>query len=124
VPLGDAAGTTLLFESGVFAWDVKKQKRVNTDSWRHIATVVSKDAAKIFVDGEMVSGMSVLATSLSGPVHIGEGFIGVMDEAMIHDRALTEAEIKQLAARRSSDEEEREAVYRILASKLFPNSLP
>jgi hypothetical protein len=122
--LGDAAGTMLLSNGGAFLWDGRKIRRVSSDSWHHIAARVSGGSAIILVDGEVVSGVGGFTGALAGPVSIGEGFTGTLDEVLIHNRALTIDEIKQLAARRSEAEQEHDAVYELLARNNFPFALP
>jgi hypothetical protein len=122
--LGDAAGTVLLSNGGAFLWDGRKIRRVSSDSWHHIAARVSGGSAIILVDGEVVSGVGGFTGTLAGPVLIGEGFTGTLDEVLIHNRALTIDEIKQLAARRSEAEQEHDAVYELLAHNNFPFALP
>ena len=122
--LGDAAGTVLLSNGGAFLWDGQKIRRVSSDSWHHIAARVTGGSAIILVDGEVVSGVGGFTGTISGPVLIGEGFTGTLDEVLIHNRALDIDEIKQLAAQRSEAEQEHDAVYELLAHNNFPFALP
>ncbi len=123
VNLGDAAGTVLLYGGGEFLWDARKIRRLSSDTWHHIAAVVS-GGAMVFVDGEMVSSVGRFTGTLAGSVFIGEGFTGTLDEVLIHNRALTIDEIRHLAAQRSKVEEEHDTVYELLAQNSFPFALP
>lgn len=93
-------GSVLLtYGNGKFLWGFDGRFLVNTNSWRHIAAVVSGSRARILVDGEIASAVEDFTGAISGSVLIGEGFNGILDDFLIFDRALSDDEIRQLASR-------------------------
>jgi len=83
------------------------------DEWHHVAVVLEDDGTAdcsetlLYVDGRSESTSAVLAKAIdtdpTGEVRIGKspyhssGFIGLIDDARIYDRALSEEEILSLA---------------------------
>jgi hypothetical protein len=83
------------------------------DEWHHVAVVLEDDGTPdvsetlLYVDGLAEATSAVQGTAVdtdaTGEVRIGKadydatGFIGLVDEARIYDRALSEAEILSLA---------------------------
>lgn len=75
--------------------------QVKPGEWHYLAGVVDKKMLRLYLDGELVK-----ETAFSGPIstlrpetEIGHandgGFIGIIDEVVIYDRALTNDEIKK-----------------------------
>jgi hypothetical protein len=75
---------------------------INDDKWHHIALVrdTSKKKAYLYVDGNLESEKDDVAEDLTNnfPLaigrHTGEFLVGIVDEAMLFRRALSENEIK------------------------------
>ncbi|MEK7399479.1 MAG: LamG domain-containing protein [Candidatus Poribacteria bacterium] len=75
---------------------------INDDKWHHIALVrdTSKKKAYVYVDGVQESEKDDLAEDLTNAFplaigrHTGEFLVGIVDEAMLFRRALSENEIK------------------------------
>jgi hypothetical protein len=72
--------------------------------WHHVAGTIGPDGRALYLDGERVaSGDSTARFAAAAAMIIGANdngpqrfFHGVMDEVMVFDRALSEAEIRQL----------------------------
>ena len=71
-------------------------------SWRHLTGTLGDGVMKLYLDGEFLKEMAVAApiASTSPETEIGRanadgGFVGKIDEVMIYNRALTDAEVKQ-----------------------------
>lgn len=85
---------------------------VNTNQWRHI-TVVAPDNKianiKIYIDGNLENvtvndgGSDNINTKLDSNVEIGGSYTGLIDNVVIHDRALTEDEIYYMLDTANSD---------------------
>ncbi|NSW58083.1 MAG: hypothetical protein HPY44_18920 [Armatimonadetes bacterium] len=91
------AGKWSDFGAGVRGWG---------DNWRHWAASYSREArqVRLYADGALVRQYEIdggdLATN-DGPLTLGSGFPGDMDEVMIYRRALSGAEVAALAARKA-----------------------
>lgn len=83
---------------------------INDGEWHHVAYTRDAEEAVLYVDGELAGiqdgfliPLSVATTIsdegvriLDGPVEVGRGLIGEIDETRIWNRALTPAEIKEM----------------------------
>ena len=69
--------------------------------WHYLTGVVDKSSLLLYVDGELVKEMPFAGpiTSIGSETEIGKagdgGFIGLIDEVAIYDRALSAEEVKQ-----------------------------
>jgi hypothetical protein len=85
------------------------------DGWTHVAFVHDRDATRLYVDGVLVrrtagqvprgegeaGALTIGGMALAdGPERVRHHFDGLVDEAVIYDRALDDAEIAALAALR------------------------
>ncbi len=71
-------------------------------SWHHLVGVVAKDEMRLYVDGQLETDMTYngpMATEGS-ETEIGHasdgGFVGIIDEVLIYNRALSADEVEQL----------------------------
>lgn len=77
------------------------KNQVKPGEWHYLAGVVDKKMMRLYLDGELVkeSAFSGPISSLGPETEIGHandgGFIGIIDEVVIYDRALTGDEIKK-----------------------------
>ena len=97
------------FENGSQRFDGATNSAVNSvplDRWSHVAVVGDGSTIKGFIDGtEVVSAAYVAPTSGAGAMSFGNfespanalQFTGLIDEARIHNTALTAAELNQRA---------------------------
>ncbi len=89
--------------------DLVGEMRVNDGQWHHVAYVRTSSQCQLFVDGRLdnlqanmylPAGYDIVEyalRALDGPVVIGEGFTGSIDETRIWNRDLTIAEIKSVS---------------------------
>ena len=76
--------------------------RPGPGEWHHLAAVVTISEVNLYFDGELLATIAFAGPIASnGPeTEIGRagdgGFMGLIDEVLIYDRALSEAEIKQI----------------------------
>jgi hypothetical protein len=74
----------------------------NVGEWHHLVAVVTVSELQLYLDGEFLNSIAFAGPIASdGPeTEIGRasdgGFIGLIDEVAIYDRALSEGEIKQV----------------------------
>jgi hypothetical protein len=82
---------------------------LQSDVWHHVAGVWDGSTATMWIDGDMVGQVDAPAVAYDvGPFVVGaddnDGFLffwrGAIDEVRFYDRALTDAEIAELAAER------------------------
>lgn len=72
--------------------------------WHHLAFVRTGGAFKLYMDGECVDQVELASNiKITGPLIVGAGsstggwwWNGTIDEVMVHNRALSESEVKQI----------------------------
>jgi len=75
-----------------------------TDTWHHVALVMTGSQARLYVDGTLQATSTYSAYSLPGPVYIGnvwensstpanQGWGGQVDDVAIYQRALSDSEV-------------------------------
>ena len=97
------------FRGGVVAhiggWKSASYEPLEPDTWYHLAGTYDGEALKAYRDGVLITSTpaSGLPRSESRSLKIGRGlatfFTGIVDDVYIYDRALTDAEIANLAGR-------------------------
>jgi hypothetical protein len=91
---------------GIQDYDTNAGTLVPTDSWAHVAVVVTEGSAEFFVNGasaQTIAGGNPAANA--DPFYIGAGsvfstdpFAGLIDDVRVYDEALTDAAVAALAA--------------------------
>ena len=85
---------------------------INDDAWHHVAAVMVEaklpnlhDHVRLYLDGELAPIHDIglldlwpIETGSDLDVRIGEGFVGLLDDVRIYDRALSGEEVKALFA--------------------------
>ncbi len=97
------------FRGGVLAhiggWKSASYEPLEADTWYHLTGTYDGEALKAYRDGVLITSTpaSGLPRSESRSLKIGRGlatfFTGIVDDVYIYDRALTDAEIANLAGR-------------------------
>ena len=107
----DTNGIPIRFATGrdYHVNDLVGELRVNDGDWHHVAYVRTSSQCQLFVDGRLDNlqanmylpvGYDIVEYNLrayDGPVVVGEGFAGSIDETRIWNRDLTISEIKSVS---------------------------
>lgn len=99
---GDFYGWLKMYTSasnmGGYLVNLQSDSSVHPDEWIHVVAVFKqKDFQYIYINGVLNSRNSEnMIAPTSGPLVIGKGFKGCIDEVMIYKRVLTEEEIFNL----------------------------
>ncbi len=104
-----------------FANNIVTEKTINDGQWHHVAYVRGSVQALLYIDGKVAitksryfgpgnpEGHHIWESGIhaaSGPVVIGENFVGNIDEVRIWNRELSTAELKEYSQRNLSGTEE------------------
>ena len=82
------------------------------NTWNHLAVTAQGASLKLFVNGEPYGTANAGLNALNGPVTLGSGFSGDLDELRIHNTALDAATVKLAFTNQSGSE----AAQKLLAA--------
>ncbi len=81
-------------------------------TWSHLTIVAKGASLKLFVNGEPYSTASAGLPALNGPITLGQGFAGDLDELRFHNTAPDDASVKLAFTNQSGSE----AAQKLLAA--------
>jgi hypothetical protein len=74
--------------------------QMNLGTWHHVAVTFGTSNPHLYVDGaeDATVGPLLYAPPSHGPITLGSGLVGQLDEVRFYNRALTHLEVQSLAA--------------------------
>lgn len=89
------AGGTLIVQAG--GATLSSAAPLATGSWQHVGVVVENDTLRLYVDGK-AAGEATGATTPAGPLTVGKGYVGELDEVQLAGAARSAAWMAVAAA--------------------------